>query len=109
MEHPSEEVLLRFLLGAASRPENRAVVRHLLARCPACAATLQHLRHEPPLNPPPSPDAYLPAFHHVAAFVLRLTHKADPPPRLVPVAAEEDPRPDSATTGNTARRRWLFG
>ncbi len=41
MEHPSQDALLRFVLGAASRQENRLIVRHLLARCPACAAAVR--------------------------------------------------------------------
>src|SRR5262245_58258465 len=35
-EHPSPEMLERFMRGEVSRQENRAVVRHLLTRCPQC-------------------------------------------------------------------------
>jgi anti-sigma factor RsiW len=40
-EHPSPVLLLRFLRGEASRAEERIVVRHLLAGCPACSAALR--------------------------------------------------------------------
>jgi hypothetical protein len=50
-EHPSDEDLFRFVLGATSRLENRAIVRHLLARCPACAAVLKRVKPEPPGEP----------------------------------------------------------
>ena len=35
-EHPDPRQLERFLCGQASRDEVRAIVRHLLARCPEC-------------------------------------------------------------------------
>jgi hypothetical protein len=35
--HPKPELLLRFFRGEASLAERRAVVRHLLAGCSACA------------------------------------------------------------------------
>jgi anti-sigma factor RsiW len=102
MEHPSPDLLLRFLLGTTSRPENRQVVRHLLARCPTCAATLRQLRREPPLSPPPSPEGYDPAFDRAAVFVRELLQKSPP-------AAVDDRLPGSGASGNAARRRWLFG
>jgi hypothetical protein len=34
-EHPHPNLLLRFLLGEASKSENRAVIRHLLTGCAA--------------------------------------------------------------------------
>jgi hypothetical protein len=49
--HPSDDDLLRFVLGTTSRPENRTIVRHLLARCPACAAVLKRVKPEPPVEP----------------------------------------------------------
>jgi hypothetical protein len=36
--HPKPDLLLRFLRGEASVAERRAIVRHLLAGCPACLA-----------------------------------------------------------------------
>jgi hypothetical protein len=36
--HPAEDALLRFLRGAASQEERRAIVRHLLTGCPECVA-----------------------------------------------------------------------
>lgn len=36
--HPGEDLLLRFLRGNATRPESRAVVRHLLTGCRECLA-----------------------------------------------------------------------
>src|SRR5262245_59470503 len=62
MEHPADDVLLRFLLGAASRQENRAVVTHLLARCPRCAAALRQMK-----LPPVDPAAYDEALDRFAA------------------------------------------
>jgi hypothetical protein len=41
MEHPDDGVLLRFAALKGTREENRQVVRHLLARCPECAARLR--------------------------------------------------------------------
>jgi hypothetical protein len=43
MNHPSEETLKRFAAGTSTREENRAVVAHLLKKCPACARTLRSL------------------------------------------------------------------
>jgi len=86
MEHPGDDVLLRFLLGATSRLENRQVVRHLLTQCPSCAAALRKMRKEPPLAPPLSPDAYDAALDRVAARLHELTSPPKPtpppPPRL---------------------------
>lgn len=58
MDHPAEDVLLRFLLGAASRQENRQIVRHLLARCPSCAAALRRMKPDGPIEPPVDPAEY---------------------------------------------------
>jgi len=62
MEHPTAEILLRFSLATASRQESRQVVRHLLARCPACAAVLKGL-----LAPPVDPGVYDQALDRLAA------------------------------------------
>jgi len=35
-EHPTPDLLLRFIQGEATQGETRAVVRHLLAGCPRC-------------------------------------------------------------------------
>jgi hypothetical protein len=109
MEHPPPDVLLRFLLGTTSPAENRQVVTHLLARCPACATTLRRLRHEPPWVPPADPDAYDSAFDRATTFLRALTRKTVPPRRLVLVVAEDAPPQDSAASASTARRPWLFG
>ena len=101
MQHLPEEVLLRFVLGATSRQENRLVVRHLLARCPTCAATLRKLRQEPPWSPPPDPEAYDPAFDRLAALLRKLADADE--------SAEAGLLQSSVTSGNAARRRWLFG
>ncbi|HYU33460.1 MAG TPA: hypothetical protein VEW48_14990 [Thermoanaerobaculia bacterium] len=105
MDHPSKEVLLGFVLGAASRQENRMVVRHLLARCPACAATLRKLRQEPPLSPPPDPGAYDPAIDRLATLLERLAR----PPAPEEDDGEGDLLQSTVTSGSAARRRWLFG
>ncbi|HYU35522.1 MAG TPA: hypothetical protein VEW48_25490 [Thermoanaerobaculia bacterium] len=80
MEHPTEEVLLRFVLGATGREENGQVVRHLLARCPTCAAALRRNLREPPLDPPPDPGAYDEALDRLTAMLLELPAGAKPPP-----------------------------
>lgn len=67
MDHPTDNVLLRFLLGEPSRQESRQVVRHLLSRCPDCAAALKTLSQQPPLGPPPSPIDYQEALDRFAA------------------------------------------
>ena len=100
MEHPSQDALLRFVLGAASRQENRRVVRHLLARCPSCAAALRQLRREPPLSPPPDLEGYDPAFDRLAVLLQ---------PAGTDERAEVAPLPSSDTSANVARQRWLFG
>lgn len=41
MTHIPEAILRRFAEDTASREENRRVVRHLLTRCPACAASIR--------------------------------------------------------------------
>ncbi|HTG33989.1 MAG TPA: hypothetical protein VLB76_13750 [Thermoanaerobaculia bacterium] len=43
MEHPSEDILLRFASGTASREEGRIVVAHLVKGCPACARKIREL------------------------------------------------------------------
>jgi|SRR6476661_4143495 len=43
MDHPSEDILQRFASGTASREESRAVVKHLVKGCPACARKLRDL------------------------------------------------------------------
>ncbi len=53
MTHIPEATLKRFAEGTASRDENRQVVRHLLARCPACAASIRSF-----LRPPVSEESY---------------------------------------------------
>ncbi|MEO6194266.1 MAG: hypothetical protein ABIS20_14755 [Thermoanaerobaculia bacterium] len=59
MEHPSEDILQRFVSGTASREEGRTVVAHLVKGCPACARKLRDLMepkavprsaYEDPLN-----------------------------------------------------------
>jgi len=42
-EHPSEEILKRFVAGAASSQESRAVVAHLLKGCAPCATKIRRL------------------------------------------------------------------
>ena len=53
MTHIPEATLKRFTEGTASQEENRQVVCHLLARCPACAATIRSF-----LRPPVSEESY---------------------------------------------------
>jgi len=104
MEHPAQDLLLRFVLGVASRAENRTVVRHLLARCPVCAAALRKLRREPPSSPPRNQEEYDPAFDRLAALLGDLNDRAN---------AEEGPEggrlPGFLTSGSAARRRCCFG
>jgi len=92
MEHPPKDLLLRFALNATSRQENRLVVRHLLARCPSCAATLRVMSQEPPLYPPPGPETYDPVLDRLVAFVREVG---------LPQSSAISERP--------ARQRWLFG
>jgi hypothetical protein len=39
-QHPSKEAVGRFVSNRATREEAKAVVRHLLRRCPRCARRL---------------------------------------------------------------------
>lgn len=80
MEHPAQETLLRFLLGATTRQENREIVRHLLARCPACAAALRAMNRVPPLAAPPGPAAYDEAFDRIAKWLHEWTRGMQPAP-----------------------------
>ncbi len=41
--HPTRNQIERFLRGESPAPERRAVVRHLVAGCDACAAVLRPL------------------------------------------------------------------
>jgi len=94
MDHPPRDVLLRFALDTANRQENRLVVRHLLTRCPSCAAVVRELV----LKPSPSgPESYEPAFVNLASFLETLCDE------------EEDRLQSTVATGSTARRRWPFG
>jgi hypothetical protein len=93
MEHPAEEDLFRFLLGATSRQENRQIVRHLLSRCPACAAALKAMRPEPPVDP----GAYDGALDRFAARLRELEG-----------AEGGGPLAASPTSGGSTRR-WIFG
>ena len=86
MKHPADDVLLRFILGTTDRQENRQVVRHLLARCPACAAILRKMRKEPPANPPISPEVYDAALDRAAAWLREITGGTNPAPRPSPAA-----------------------
>jgi hypothetical protein len=43
MDHPSEDILRRFVSGIASREESRMVVKHLVKGCPACARKIRDL------------------------------------------------------------------
>jgi len=43
MDHPSEDILQRFVSGTASREESRIVVKHLVKGCPACARKIRDL------------------------------------------------------------------
>ena len=43
MEHPSEEILKRFVAGTSSRDESRSVVAHLLKGCAPCARKIRIL------------------------------------------------------------------
>jgi anti-sigma factor RsiW len=113
MEHPTEDVLLRFVLCASTRQENRLVVRHLLARCPTCAATLRQLRNEPPCQPP-RPEEYDAAFARAVASLRELSRtKAHPPHRPRPANIDESGevgrRPGFLSTGSAAPRRFGFG
>ncbi len=81
MEHPAEDALLRFLVGASSRQENRQIVRHLLSRCPTCAQALRRLRPDPPVDP----GAYDQALDRLAECLSANGRNfAAPPPRPAP-------------------------
>jgi hypothetical protein len=43
MDHPSEDILQRFVSGTASREESRIVVKHLVKGCPECARKIRAL------------------------------------------------------------------
>lgn len=113
MEHPTQEVLLSFLLGASTRAERRLVVKHLLARCLTCAATLRELRNEPPCQPP-RPEEYDAAFARAVGSLREVIGTtAHLPRRPVPAQdaenAEDDRRPGFLSTGSAAPRRFGFG
>ena len=61
MEHPSEDILQRFVSGTASREESRIVVKHLVKGCPACARKIRDLM-EPKAVPGPSYEDPLARF-----------------------------------------------
>jgi hypothetical protein len=61
-EHPHPDLLLRFQLCQASKSETRAVVRHLLAGCAACTATIRET-----WELPEGPDRRLARPHPPAA------------------------------------------
>lgn len=80
MDHPAEDVLVRLLLGLTSRQESRQVVRHLLARCPTCAAALRTMKPEPPVDP----GAYDETLDRFATRLRALAEEAKPGPRRAP-------------------------
>jgi hypothetical protein len=117
MEHPPEDTLLRFLLTATTRQENRQIVRHLLARCPSCAAALRRMWKQPPADPPLAQDAYDAALDRFAARLRELARPPHPAPPLLsvlrnqestPNAGEGDRRLASAASGN-ATPKWGSG
>ncbi|HZF10036.1 MAG TPA: hypothetical protein VFE33_14700 [Thermoanaerobaculia bacterium] len=63
-EHPHLDLLLRFLGGQASKSETRAVVRHLLAGCGACTATIRKT-WDLPEWPSPPPTKAAPRFQRL--------------------------------------------
>jgi hypothetical protein len=69
MDHPSDKLLRRFLFASTTPQENQQIVRHLLARCPACAETLRKLQVPPP------PAAY---DRVLDRFASRLLEEASP-------------------------------
>lgn len=79
MEHPAEDVLLRFFLGTTSRQENRQIVKHLLARCPVCAAALRSVKPGPV-----DPSAYDEALDRFAVKLRELARETNPPPWRAP-------------------------
>jgi hypothetical protein len=62
MDHPSEDILQRFASGTASREESRAVVKHLVKGCPACARKIRDLI-EPKAVPGPAYEDPLTRFN----------------------------------------------
>ena len=93
MEHPTEDILLRFILCVATRQENQWVVRHLLTSCSSCAATLRKLRKEPPQDPPLAPDAYDQALDRLTA-------------RVRAAGEAGRPLPSASSANATPRRRF---
>jgi len=77
MEHPTQETLQKFLLGQTTRTENRTIVRHLLARCPPCAAILETLWKIP--GPPIPPEAYDPALDRFEQELRKLMPQQESP------------------------------
>ena len=61
MDHPSEDILRRFVSGTASREESRTVVKHLVKGCPACARKIRDLI-EPKAVPGPAYEGPLNRF-----------------------------------------------
>lgn len=72
MEHPPDDMLLRFARLEGSRSENRQVVRHLLARCPDCAARIRAAAR--PRIDPAELDA---ALDRALETFLRVPHRRD--------------------------------
>jgi len=70
-DHPSADLLARFLLGTTGPRENRAIVRHLLTQCPTCAS---HLRR---LMPKPAVGAYDQALNRFTAETRRWAGRAE--------------------------------
>ena len=54
--HPTSEQLERFVLGRSDAGENRAIVLHLLGRCPECQKVMRALWYRTELisTPPPT-------------------------------------------------------
>ena len=65
MEHPSDEILQRFVTGKASREERLAVVAHLVHGCSRCARKLRDLMEPQPV----ASDAYEAAFDRLHGLV----------------------------------------
>jgi hypothetical protein len=85
MDHPAEDVLLRFAALEASRAENRLVVQHLLAKCPECAARIRKA-----FRPEHDPAEYDAALDRAFARVLSPSRRQGPLAKLLPF---ERPRP----------------
>lgn len=62
MEHPSEEILQRFVAGTASRDESRSVVAHLLKGCALCARKIRSLMEPTAMRRREDYDAALERF-----------------------------------------------